>query len=44
MRIRLRDGRQFETGEQAVRAWPVKVEGNQVWVSNEALVIRAEAS
>ncbi|MHA0999196.1 nitrite reductase large subunit NirB [Leclercia pneumoniae] len=42
--IRLRDGRQCDTGEQAVRAWPVKIEGNQVWVSSEALLMRAEAS
>ncbi len=43
-RIRLRDGRQCDTGETAVRAWPVKVEGDQVWVGNEELVMRAEAS
>ncbi|MRS89173.1 nitrite reductase small subunit NirD [Enterobacteriaceae bacterium RIT714] len=43
-RIRLRDGRQFETGEAAVRAWPAKIEGGKVWVSSEELVLRAEAS
>jgi len=43
-RIRLRDGRQAESGEPAVRAWPVKIEGGKVWVSSEELVMRAEAS
>lgn len=43
-RIRLRDGRQFDSGEPAVQAWPVKVENGKVWVANEALVMRAEAS
>ena len=43
-RIRLRDGRQCDTGEPAVRAWPVKVEGDRVWVGKEELVLRAEAS
>lgn len=43
-RIRLRDGRQVDTGEVAVRAWPVKVDGNQVMVGSEELVMRAEAS
>ncbi|MCG5044428.1 nitrite reductase large subunit NirB [Enterobacteriaceae bacterium 155047] len=43
-RIRLRDGRQFESGEPAVRAWPVKIEHGKVWVSSEELVLRAEAS
>ncbi|MBM3072903.1 nitrite reductase large subunit NirB [Lelliottia sp. RWM.1] len=43
-RIRLRDGRQFENGEPAVRAWPVKIENGKVWVGNEELVMRAEAS
>ncbi|WP_407439776.1 nitrite reductase large subunit NirB [Lelliottia sp.] len=43
-RIRLRDGRLVESGEPAVRAWPVKIEGDKVWVSSEELVMRAEAS
>jgi nitrite reductase (NADH) large subunit len=43
-RIRLRDGRQVDSGEPAVRAWPVKIEGGKVWVSSEELVMRAEAS
>lgn len=43
-RIRLRDGRQVDSGEPAVRAWPVKIEGGKVWVSHEELVMRAEAS
>lgn len=43
-RIRLRDGRQCENGEPAVRAWPVKVEHGKVWVGNQELVMRAEAS
>lgn len=43
-RIRLRDGRQCESGEQVVRAWPVKIEDGTVWVGNQALVMRAEAS
>ncbi|BBT71313.1 nitrite reductase large subunit NirB [Klebsiella sp. WP8-S18-ESBL-06] len=43
-RIRLRDGRQCDSGEQVVRAWPVKIEQGQVWVGNQALVLRAEAS
>ncbi|HAT8016690.1 TPA: nitrite reductase (NAD(P)H) [Citrobacter rodentium] len=43
-RIRLRDGRQCESGEPLVRAWPVKVEGGTVWVGNQALLLRAEAS
>ena len=43
-RIRLRDGRQFDSGEPAVRAWPVRVENGKVWVGNEELVMRAEAS
>jgi len=43
-RIRLRDGRQFETGEVAVRAWPVKIDGDRVLVGSEELVMRAEAS
>ncbi|MEW7315243.1 nitrite reductase large subunit NirB [Buttiauxella gaviniae] len=42
-RIRLRDGR-TQDGEQAVRAWPVKVEQGTVWVGNQALIVRAEAS
>ncbi|AUJ81290.1 nitrite reductase (NAD(P)H) small subunit [Enterobacter cancerogenus] len=44
LRIRLRDGRQFDSGEPAVRAWPVKIENGKVWVGNEELVMRAEAS
>jgi len=43
-RIRLRDGRLCESGEQVVRAWPVKIEDGKVWVGNQALVMRAEAS
>lgn len=43
-RIRLRDGCQVESGEPAVRAWPVKIEDGKVWVGNDALVMRAEAS
>lgn len=43
-RIRLRDGRQYDSGEPVVRAWPVKIEGGKVWVSSDALVMRAEAS
>lgn len=43
-RIRLRDGRSLENGEPAVRAWPVKIENGKVWVGNDALVMRAEAS
>ncbi|MGY5368107.1 nitrite reductase large subunit NirB [Enterobacter oligotrophicus] len=43
-RIRLRDGRQCENGEPAVRAWPVKVEHGKVWVGSQELVMRAEAS
>lgn len=43
-RIRLRDGRHSESGEPVVRAWPVKIEGGTVWVSNQELVMRAEAS
>ncbi|WP_437890330.1 nitrite reductase large subunit NirB [Phytobacter sp. V91] len=43
-RIRLRDGCSMDNGEPAVRAWPVKVEGGEVWVANQALLIRAEAS
>jgi nitrite reductase [NAD(P)H], large subunit/nitrite reductase [NAD(P)H], small subunit len=43
-RIRLRDGRQCDNGESVVRAWPVKVEDGKVWVSNQALLLRAEAS
>ncbi|OAT32810.1 nitrite reductase [NAD(P)H] large subunit [Buttiauxella brennerae ATCC 51605] len=42
-RIRLRDGR-TQDGEQAVRAWPVKVEQGTVWVGSQALILRAEAS
>jgi nitrite reductase (NADH) large subunit len=42
-RIRLRDGRS-QDGEQAVRAWPVKVEQGTVWVGSQALILRAEAS
>ncbi|MCV3305782.1 nitrite reductase large subunit NirB, partial [Leclercia adecarboxylata] len=43
-RIRLRDGRQVDTGEVAVRAWPVKIDGDRVLVGSEELVMRAEAS
>lgn len=43
-RIRLRDGRQVDSGEPAVRAWPVKIEAGKVWVSSDELVMRAEAS
>ncbi len=43
-RIRLRDGCSMDNGEPAVRAWPVKVEGGKVWVGNQALLMRAEAS
>ena len=43
-RIRLRDGCQAESGAPAVRAWPVKIENGKVWVGNEELVMRAEAS
>jgi nitrite reductase (NADH) large subunit len=43
-RIRLRDGRACDGGEQAVRAWPVKVENGKVWVGNQVLLARAEAS
>lgn len=43
-RIRLRDGRSCEGGEPAVRAWPVKVENGTVWVGNQVLLARAEAS
>ncbi|VTM11018.1 Nitrite reductase [NAD(P)H] small subunit [Raoultella terrigena] len=43
-RIRLRDGRACDGGEQAVRAWPVKVENGKVWVGNQVLLVRAEAS
>ncbi|MGB7799881.1 nitrite reductase large subunit NirB [Buttiauxella sp.] len=42
-RIRLRDGCTPD-GEQAVRAWPVKVEQGIVWVGSQALIMRAEAS
>ncbi|URN97602.1 nitrite reductase large subunit NirB [Leclercia adecarboxylata] len=43
-RIRLRDGRLLDTGEVAVRAWPVKIDGDRVLVGSEELVMRAEAS
>ena len=43
-RIRLRDGCQVDNGEPAVRAWPVKIENGKVWVGNDALLVRAEAS
>lgn len=43
-RIRLRDGCQVDNGEPAVRAWPVKIENGQVWVGNDAQILRAEAS
>ena len=44
LRIRLRDGCQVDNGEPAVRAWPVKIENGKVWVGNDALLVRAEAS
>ncbi|STT73335.1 putative nitrite reductase [Klebsiella pneumoniae] len=34
-RIRLRDGWPCDGSEQAVRAWPVKVENGKVWVGNQ---------
>ncbi|EML2246496.1 nitrite reductase large subunit NirB [Klebsiella aerogenes] len=43
-RIRLRDGRLYDSGEPSVRAWPVKIEQGKVWVGNQALLLRAEAS
>lgn len=43
-RIRLRDGRQCDSGEPVVRAWPVKIEAGEVWIGNQALLLRAEAS
>lgn len=43
-RIRLCDGCQVDNGEPAVRAWPVKIENGKVWVGNDALLVRAEAS
>lgn len=43
-RIRLRDGWPCDGGEQAVRAWPVKVENGKVWVGSQQLLARAEAS
>ncbi|WP_434640422.1 nitrite reductase large subunit NirB [Klebsiella sp. I138] len=43
-RIRLRDGRPSEGGDPVVRAWPVKVENGTVWVGNQVLLARAEAS
>ena len=43
-RIRLRDGWPCDGSEQAVRAWPVKVENGKVWVGNQQLLARAEAS
>ncbi|WP_064783932.1 nitrite reductase small subunit NirD, partial [Klebsiella aerogenes] len=43
-RIRLRDGRLYDSGEPLVRAWPVKIEQGKVWVGNQALLLRAEAS
>jgi nitrite reductase (NADH) large subunit len=43
-RIRLRDGCYPESGEMAVRAWPVKVEAGQVLVGSQALLLRAVAS
>lgn len=42
-RIRLRDGRLYDSGEPLVRAWPVKIEQGKVWVGNRALCC-AEAS
>ena len=43
-RIRLRDGRPCDGGEPMVRAWPVKIENGTVWVGNQLLLARAEAS
>ena len=43
-RIRLRDGWPCDGSEQAVRAWPVKVENGKVWVGSQQLLARAEAS
>ena len=43
-RIRLRDGWPCDGSEQAVRARPVKVENGKVWVGNQQLLARAEAS
>ncbi|EPK6500060.1 nitrite reductase large subunit NirB [Klebsiella sp. CN_Kp073] len=43
-RIRLRDGRLYDSGEPSVRAWPVKIEQGKVWVGNQVLLLRAEAS
>ncbi|WP_313110263.1 nitrite reductase large subunit NirB [Atlantibacter sp.] len=43
-KIRLRDGCFQNTLQPAVRAWPVKIEGGKVWVSSQALILRAEAS
>ncbi len=43
-RIRLRDGRLAEALTEAVRAWPVKVEGGKVWVAGQALLLQAQAS
>ncbi len=44
-RIRLRDGWPCDGDEQAVRAWlSVKVENGKVWVGNQQLLARAEAS
>ena len=42
-RIRLRDGCQVENGEPVVRP-AGKIENGKVWVGNEELVMRAEAS
>ncbi|WP_258567062.1 nitrite reductase small subunit NirD, partial [Enterobacter sp. Colony194] len=43
-KIRLRDGCFQGSSQQAVRAWPVKIEADKVWVSSQALILRAEAS
>ena len=43
-KIRLRDGCFQGSSQPAVRAWPVKVEAETVWVSSQALILRAEAS
>ncbi len=43
-RIRLRDGRPCDGGEPMVRAWPVRIENGTVWVGNQLLLARAEAS
>ena len=39
-RIRLRDGRLYDSGEPLVRAWPVKIEQGKVWVGNRIAAAR----